>query len=305
MINRIQSWWDAGIEWGRRHSRVFDHAWEAKERYTEVLAARLAAAIAYYGFFAALALSLLAYSILGFLLSGDTKLLHAVNDYLSENLPFLNTDDIRNSRQTVAVVSVVGFVFTGVGWIDGMRSSQRAIWRIEQQPGNLFIRRAIDLGMLFALGLLLALSLWVTTGAQDVVQRLLDRAQPGTVIGDNTRATLSVTGQILSFLLNAVVAGSLLGAVPRLRISFRRLLPSVILVALGLSLLSTIGRVIIRHTQHNPAYQVAGWAVGLLIFINLFSQLLLYGAALAATKPRGRVVDLATGVRPDDQPPPA
>jgi membrane protein len=98
-----------------------------------------------------------------------------------------------------------------------------------------------------------------------------------------------------------VVATALLTAVPRLRIPPRRLLPSVLLVAIGLSLLSTVGRVVIGHTQHNPAYQLAGWAVGLLIFLNLFSQLLLYGAALAATNPRGRVVDLATGVLPENR----
>jgi membrane protein len=303
VIGRIEAAWDSGVAWARRHSRVFDHFWSARERYHEVLGARLAAAIAYYGFFAALALSLLAYSILGYLLAGDTRLLHAVNGYLHDNLPFLNTDDIQNSRQAVAVVSIIGFVFTGVGWIDGMRSSQRAIWRVEQQPGNVFVRRAIDLAMLVALGLLLGLSLWVTTGVESIVRRLLDTAAPGQ-LGSATdsaiRTTLSVTGQVLSFLLNIVVASSLLTAVPRLRVSARRMLPSILLVALGLSLLSTVGRVLIRHTQDNPAYQLAGWAVGLLIFINLFSQLLLFGAALAATRVRGRAVDLATGVRPDE-----
>lgn len=307
MIGRIEAWWDAGIAWGRRRSRAFDHAWTARERYHEVLAARMAAAIAYYGFFAALALSLLAYSILGFLLAGDTKLLHAVNEYLNHNLPFLNTADIRSSRHTVAVVSLIGFVFTGIGWIDGMRSSQRAIWRVEQQPGNVFVRRGIDLAMLVALGLLVGLSLWVTTGVESVAHRFIDWVAPdrvSDVVQQATSGSLSLLGQVLSFLLNVVVAASLLGAVPRLRVSARRVLPSVLLVAIGLTLLSSVGRVLIRHTQHNPAYQLAGWAVGLLIFLNLFSQLLLYGAALAATGTRGRVVDLATGVRPDELPDP-
>jgi membrane protein len=266
---------------------------------------RLAAAIAYYGFFAALTLSLLAYSILGFLLSGDTHLLHAVNDYLAQNLPFLNTQDIRNARNTVAAASVIGFLFTGVGWIDGMRSSQRAVWRLEQQPGNLFVRGAIDLGMLIGLGLLVALSLWITTGAENTVHRVLDWAVPGNVgraVQDASKGALAVTGQVLSFMLNGVVAASLLSAVPRLRVSGRRLAPSVLLVALGLTLLSAAGRLLVGFTQHNPAYQVAGWAVALLIFLNLFSQLLLYGAALAATGTRGSVVDLATGVRPDELP---
>ncbi len=303
MISRLERWWNDGIAWGRRHSRLFDHAWEARQRYDSVYGPRLAAAIAYYGFFAALALSLLAYSILGFALAGDTHLLHTVNDYLAENLPFLKTDDIRNSRRTVAVVSVIGFLFTGVAWIDGMRSSQRAIWQLDQQPGNPFVRWAIDFAALIGLGLLVALSLWITTGAENTVHRVLDWVAPGDVsdaVRQASKSTLSITGQVLSFLLNAVVATSLLVGVTRLRVSFRRILPSVLLVALGLSLLSAAGRLLVGFSQRNPAYQVAGWAVGLLIFLNLFSQILLYGAALAATGSRGRVVDLATGDRPDE-----
>jgi membrane protein len=304
-VDRLADAWQRLVRRCRERSHAVDRLWLARERYNEVHGARLAAAIAYYGFFAAFALGLLAVSVLGFVLAGNRSAVAAVNGYLAQNLPFLKTSDIANARQAVGVIGLAGLVLAGIGWVGGMSSAQRAVWRLDQEPGNVVIRRLVDLAMLVGLGLLLALSLWVTDGIRVAARDLFGWIVPDvatTAVEETTAAVLSGLGQLLSFAVNLVVAAALLAAVPRLRVPPRRLLPPVVLVALGFSLLSTVGRVVIGHTERNPAYQVAGWAVGLLVFINLFSQLLLFGAALAATGDRGRVVDLAAGPPP---PPPA
>ena len=72
------------------------------------------------------------------------------------------------------------------------------------------------------------------------------------------------------------------------------------LVAVGLSVLSTVGRLYIDFSARRPAYQLVGGTVALLLFLYLFNQLLLYGAALAATSKHGTVVDLAAGAPPAD-----
>jgi membrane protein len=106
---------------------------------------------------------------------------------------------------------------------------------------------------------------------------------------------------VLSFLVNCVLSASLLAGVTRLRMSWLRLLPSTVLVAAGLLALSTVGRLYINFTAHRPAYQLVGGTVALLLFLYLFSQILLYGAALAATSDRGTVRDLAAGgPQPDE-----
>ncbi|HKS99117.1 MAG TPA: YhjD/YihY/BrkB family envelope integrity protein [Rugosimonospora sp.] len=301
LASRAVSAWDGLVRRARRRSRVVDRLWLAKQRYGEVHGGRLAAAIAYYGFFAALALGLLAVSILGFVLAGNRAAVSVVNRFLAQNLPFLKTSDIANARQTVAVVGAIGLVGAGIGWVGGMRSAQRAVWNLDQEPGNVVVRRLVDLAMLVGLGLLVALSLWVTGGIQVLAKDLLAWASPAhttAAFNQSVKTALSVLGQILSFGVNLVVAAALLAGVPRLRMPPRRLLPPVVLLAVGFTLLSTVGRVFIGHTERNPAYQVAGWAVGLLVSINLFSQLLLFGTALAATGNRDRVVDLAAGPPP-------
>jgi membrane protein len=272
MVSGLIQRYHDGIAWARHHSRAFNHVWLAYQRYGENFGPRLAAAIAYYGFFAAFALSLVAFSILGYVLAGNPTAAQSASSYLQENFPFLSAESISKARTTAAVVSLAGLLLTGVGWVDAMRSSQRLMWQLDQQPGNVLLRRLIDLGMLVGLGLLLALSLWISNGIGALVPRWC--------------------GPILSALVNLIMATGLLVAVPRLSVSPRRMATPVIVVGLGLTLLTTVGRVYIEHTAHNPAYQVVSAAAGLLVFLYLFSQLLLFGAALGATG-RGSVRDLA------------
>jgi membrane protein len=271
-VSRVMSAYRASIAWARRNSRGFNHAWLAYQRYGENFGPRLAAAIAYYGFFAAFALSLVAFSILGYVLAGNPAAAAAATGYLQQNLPFLSAESISKARATAAVLSLVGLLLTGVGWVDAMRSSQRLMWQLDQQPGQVLLRRLIDLAMLIGLGLLLALSLWISNGIGAVVPKPF--------------------GPALSALVNLVMAAALLVGVPRLSVAPRRMAAPVIVVGIGLTLLTTVGRVYVEHTAHNPAYRVVSAAAGLLVFLYLFSQLLLFGAALGATG-RGHVRDLA------------
>jgi membrane protein len=304
IFGAIENGWDASIDWSRRHSKIFDHAWRARLRYGEVLGGRLAAAIAYYGFFAVFALALVAYAVVGFVLANNPAAVDAVNNFLRNNIPFLNADQIADARNTVAIIGLIGFVFTGVGWIESLRSSQRAIWGVEQQPGNIFIRRLIDLAIMFGIGILLAVSLWVQAGINDAVKPVLLRLAPETVSVE-TQQIISVisrtVGVVLGLMVNILLAASLLSGVSRLRLPLARLIPSSLLVAIGLLGLSTVGRLYIDYTANRPAFRIVGGTVALLLFLYLFNQLLLYGAALAATSSRGEVVDLAAGATPVDE----
>lgn len=279
-----------GIAWLREHSGAFDHLWRAKGRYGEMMGGRLAAAMSYYGFFAAFALALVAYSLLGFALGSFPDLKESVDEFLANNVPWLQSSEIEQSRGAAGLIGLIGLVLTGVGWVESMRSAQRAVWGLDQQPGNLIVRRLVDLGMLVALGLLVALSLWATSG----IEALLFALTPG-YLTPWMQDALGATSTVLGVLLNVLLAAALLAGVPRLRVPPRRLLPPAVLVGLGLTLLTTVGQALVRRTEQNPAYQIAGGVVGLLVFLYLFNQLLLIGAAVAATSRRGKVMDLAAG----------
>jgi membrane protein len=293
IADRIEARFDRAVAAGRKRSAKFDHVWQAYERLDEVLSGRLAAAISYYGFFAAFALVVVVYSILGRALGANASTLTeqggwlgTINTYLSNNLPWVLDTAKQVGRGEVTALGLVALIFAGVGWIEALRSSQRAVWRLDQDPGHWIIRHLLDLAMLVGLGVLLGLSLAMTAAIDVILAHLVPDTNFGNLL-------LRSSGPVLEFGVNLVLAAAILAALPRLRMSPRRLLPVTLVVGVGIQLLNTIGKWYIARTEHRPAYQLVAGAVGLLIYLYLLNHLILAGAALAATSTRGTVVDLA------------
>jgi membrane protein len=268
----------------RLRSPYFDHFARAVLRYDEVLGGRLAAAIAYYGFFAVFALALIGYSVFGFLIDSNVGLFEVVQRFLRENLPFLDIQAILDSGKTVGIVGIVGLVFTGIGWIEAIRSSQRLIWRLNEQPGYIGVRQAVDLLVMIGILLLLIVSVGAVYGLETLLTWVAD-GRAGTV--------LSVISTLLTLGIDMLLAAALLAAVPRLRMTVRRMAPPVLQVGIGIYLLNTVGKSFVGLIQRNPAYGLVASAVGVLVYLYVFNQLLLFGASWAATSPHGRVVDLS------------
>jgi membrane protein len=115
------------------------------------------------------------------------------------------------------------------------------------------------------------------------------------------RTIRAISGPLLQLMVNVILALALLAAVPRLRLSPGRLIPAALLVGVGIQALNALGGIFIVRTEHKPAYQLVAGAVGLLVYLYLLNQLILYGSALAATSERGNMVDLAAGPVPVEQ----
>ncbi|MEV6629665.1 YihY/virulence factor BrkB family protein [Actinoplanes sp. NPDC051470] len=268
----------------RHRSKYFDHFSRAILRYDEVNGGRLAAAIAYYGFFAVFALLLIGYSIFGILLGNNDDLFDIVREFLAQNLPFLDLQQVLDSGRAVGIIGLVGLVWTGLGWVDAIRSSQRLIWRVNEHPGFYGIRQLVDLGVLLGILVLVGLSV----GAVNLLERLLTWLSDG-----HAGWLLTTVSWIAMIAINMLLAAALLAAVPRLRMTVRRMIPPVLQVGVGITLLNTVGKYLVGLVERNPAYGLVASAVGVLFYLYLFNQVLLFGAAWAATSPHGRVVDLA------------
>ncbi|MGK5679285.1 YihY/virulence factor BrkB family protein [Actinoplanes sp. URMC 104] len=281
VIDRAYDAAEAQIMRLRRRSKYFDHLSRAVVRYDEAQGGRLAAAIAYYGFFAVFALLLIGYSVFGIVLDRNEQVFDVVRDFLRQNLPFLDVQAILDSGRTVGIVGIVGLTFTGIAWVEAIRSSQRLIWRLREQPGYIGVRQALDLLVLLGVLALLALSQLAVYG----LELLLDWMADGVV--------QSTAEWLLTIAVNMLLAAALLAAVPRLRMTVRRMAPPVLQVGLGITLLNTVGKSFVDLVQRNPAYGLVGSAVGVLVYLYVFNQLLLFGAAWAATSPHGRVIDLS------------
>ncbi|RVX45011.1 membrane protein [Nonomuraea polychroma] len=280
------------VGWRRARERHgwLDHLVRAVVRYDQADGGRLSAALTYYAFFATFALALLAFAMLGRVLD-DPTVLAAVQRYLSENFPRLDVQALRDARGTAGVVAFIVLPLTGLFWMDTLRSASRAIWRLEEYPGNFFLRQLIDLGVVAGLGLLLALSLAIAFAAE----RLLTWFAVLTVGVNALPAQWVLTAAVfvLGFGVNTLLAMALLTAPPRLRLPLRRVIGPALVIAVGMEILKTLGQVYVNLTAANPAYQVVAGAAGMLLFLKVVNQLILFAAALAATSAAGDVTDLA------------
>jgi membrane protein len=280
----------------RRRSRRFDHLIRACERFDLVNGYRLAAADAYYGFFAVFALAMLLFGVLGYVVRDNPLVVQSVRTYLQGNLPRVRIEDLIGTARSLGQLAAVGLTLAGIGWVETLRSTQRAIWRLDQHPGPWVIRWLVDVAVLITLGVLLTVSVSIAGGVQDLVLALA--GEPST---SALRILLNQSAALFAGAVDFILGAALLALVPRLRMPPRRLVPSALLFAVGMLVLKTLGRWYIGRTQHNPAYQVFAGAIGLLVFMYLFSQLVLFAAALAATSEYGSVRDLAAG--PEDPDP--
>ncbi|WP_100447405.1 YihY/virulence factor BrkB family protein [Glycomyces xiaoerkulensis] len=282
----VGAWLDRVVTAGRSRWGFADHAWRAQERFFEVHAGQLAAAISYYAFFAAFSMSLLALSIFGYLLNFP-GVYRTVESWLETNLPVIDIGVLEDSRQSVTILAGIALVVAGVAWVQSVRASIRQVWGLDAQPGNPILRWFIDLVVLFGLSVLLLITISATAGAEAFLAWLeLDPAEG--------RPALLIRGAsvLVGLLANALLAAVLLQALPRLALPPQRVLAASIAVAVGLELLKTAGRIYILNVSDRPAYQAVSTAVGLLIFLYLFNILLMIAASWTATSPRGTAIDL-------------
>lgn len=279
----------------RRRYGWLDHLARAVVHYDEADGGRLAAAVTYYAFFATFAFALLGFAAFGFILD-NPAVQNLVQRYLAENLPSLDVQQLRVARSTVGIIAFLGLPVTGWFWIDAMRSSIRKVWRLPEYPGALVTRLLIDLLALIGLGLLLVVSLATAFLTVAGANRLID---PSGADAAQRRWLLAAVGYTVSIAVNTLLSTAVLTGLPRLRMPLRRVVVPALIVAAGLELLKTVGRVFVQRVEANPTYQAVTGTVALLISLNIINQLILFAAALTATSTTGDVTDLSaqTGSR--------
>ena len=192
-------------------------------------------------------------------------------------------EGIQASGGPIGIVGIIALVFTGIGWVESIRSSQRAFYgstssRATRSSGGCSTSPCCRWS---------SCGLIVSVAASTCCKSLLRWLSGG---GSDW---LTMVSAILTVPVNMVLAVALLGAVPRLRISPRRRLRAGDASWRSASRCSTRSAGTTSADRHNPAYAVVATAVGLLVYLYLFNQVLLFGAALAATDIRGNVIDLA------------
>lgn len=270
----------------------FDHAVRGYGRHKEVLGGQLAAAISYYGFLSFFPLLALAFAVVGYVSGAFPDAQDAVTRAVEDGFPSLigsgpghiNIDDVIAAKAGAGVIGLVGLFYAGLGWLDALRAALRRVFGTSDLPLGIVKKKAVDVAVLVGLGLAILVSLAVSTLATAVTSQVL-----GAVSVDDSVvavALLKVLSVALALLADTVLFAILLSRLSGAHQPWRQVRQAAFLGAFGFELLKLVGAFLIVRTTENPVYATFGVIVGLLIWINLVSQLLMFVAAWAATAPR-------------------
>ena len=192
----------------------------------------------------------------------------------------ISLDSVERAATTVGILGLIGVIYSGLGWLSGMRSALQIVFEMpkSQQP-NFVFGKLRDLVTLLIIGLTLLLSV----GGHRRRGRLLRPApRPGRpragadLAGEGGRRPRRCRRQHAALLRALPPSGP--ARTPR-----RALWQGALLGAFAFEALKFASSYLLKLTQNQPAFQAFGIALVLLVWINYFSRIVMYAAAWAHT----------------------
>jgi membrane protein len=266
---------------------------------------RLAAAVTFTSFVALFPMLALSAAVGAALLPPDRT--DAVQDAITEQIPGIaDRLDLRvlvDNAGTVGVIAGLLLLVTGVGWASTLRETLRAMWDLEEDPGNPVLLRLKDLSVLVGLCLAGLVSLAGSTFAVRVVGALAEQA--GLAGGGAGTVLLRVAGYAAAAGTDFLLLWYVLRLLPRVHPPRRALVTACLIGAVGFELLKLLLGGYLAGVASKSMYGAFGVPVALLLWINFMAKLLLFCASWTATSSEGEVEDAeeaAPGDGPEDGP---
>lgn len=268
-----------------------DHGARAYDRNSEVLGGQLAAAVTYFGFLSFFPLLALSFALVGYVSDIWPEAQERVTEAVEGAFPSLvgtgegqiNIQDIIGAKEGAGLIGLLGLLYAGMGWLDALRDSMRRVFGTEDVAIGLVRKKLVDVAILAALGTSLLLSLAVSSLATALTAYILELVDlDGSLLATLLLKALSVA---LALAVDVVIFAILISRLSGAHLPWRQVRSAALLAAVGFEVLKLFGTFLIANTTSNPLYATFGVVVGLLVWINLNSRLVVLAAAWAATSP--------------------
>ena len=283
----------ARIQEVRQDHLTLDRAVRTQEHYGKTNASQQAGAVTYFGFLSVFPVLALAFFVVGYVAdvfpdAQDTLATSIESMFpglIGDGAHQLNLEDFQNSAATAGVIGVVGLLYAGLGWLSALRNALITVFELpnREQP-NFLMGKVRDLITLIIIGAVLLFAVAFTGLVSGFSGDLLDWAGLDTELG----WLVEVVTIVLGLLANALLFFAMFRLLAAPSIPKRALWSGALLGAVGFEILKQLSTFLIRATQSNPAFQVFGLALILLVWINYFSRDILYAASWAWTHPLAR-----------------
>lgn len=268
--------------------------WRAWQHYGQHRGNVLAGGVAYFGLFSVFSALAVGFTVLGLVVGRDSSLQRPVLVEVDAQLPGLldigadggplDPADLFQ-EDVLSVAGVVAFVvalLSGLGWLDSVREGIRAVFGLATDDRNVVVKKLRDVGVIATLGLVIlfstVLSVSVNAAAGALLQTVgLEGGLPGRVV-------LRALGVLVVLAVDTVIFMILFRLLSGLTVPWRDLRSGALFGAVGLGVLKLSGGLLLGGAGgSNPLLATAGVIVGLLVWMNLVSRVMLVAAAWAAT----------------------
>ncbi|HYO39471.1 MAG TPA: YihY/virulence factor BrkB family protein [Nocardioidaceae bacterium] len=271
-----------------------DHLLRMVAHYGAVNGNGQAGGVTFFGFLSFFPILALAFFVVGLVAQvyPDVRgqLVQAIEDVLpgvigsGEGQIPLST--IEDSSGTAGVVGLVGVLYSGLGWLSGLRLALGDVFVVPRREHPSFVLGKVrDLGTLALLGLILLISVALSgavNGFSGLILELLG-IDPGSTV---PAVALWLVGHALAIAASTVLLLTMYNLLlVRSHVPRRAMVGGALLGAVGFEVLKLAANLLLAQTKDQPAFQAFGVALILLVWINYFSRLVMYGAAWAYTAP--------------------
>ena len=276
-----------------RHPAI-GHTIDAVTHYGGVNGNGQAGAVTFFGFLSFFPILALAFFVVGWVSEVFPELRVEVVRTLESLLPGMigygegqvPLDTFTKYAGRVGLLGVVGLLYSGLGWLSGMRSALAVLFVLPEKEHPGFVTGKLrDLLALVLIGLVLLLSIALSGAMTWSSESILDVVG----LGDSIAAAvlLWILAHGLAVGATTVLLVTMFRQLSHPRVPARALWQGALVGAVGFELLKSAAGLLIAQTKGQPAFQAFGVALILLVWINYFSRLVLLSAAWAHTSRTG------------------
>ena len=244
-----------------------------------------AAAMSYFGLMALFPALLLMFALSNKLAAGSQLLTHAVDVYPGSAKFLRETIEAFSDLGLGAIATCVVIVFWAGSWVFAV--IERALNRIWGAVSRTFLHgRALTIGMVGLVGLLLALSVLVTSilvAFREMAVRLSPRQlERYTLLASVGSAFWQVLFAVVSYLVTVALFVLVYRFMPKAEVTLRDTLPGAFLAGLLWEIAKYVFASSLNYFHYDQIYGSVGAVVAVLTWSYVSSLILLFGAQLTA-----------------------
>jgi membrane protein len=244
-----------------------------------------AAAMSYFGLMALFPALLFMFALSNKLAAGSQLLTHAVDVYPGSSKFLRDTIEAFSDIGVGAVITCVILIFWAGSWVFAV--IERALNRIWGATSRTFLHgRALTIGMVGLVGLLLASSVLVTSilvALREMAGRLSPRQiERYTLLASVGSAFWQVLFATLSYLVTVALFVLVYRFMPKAEVTLRDSLPGAFLAGLLWEIAKYIFALSLHYFHYDQVYGSVGAVVAVLTWSYVSSLILLFGAQLTA-----------------------